>query len=87
MKKTVFVNPTFYHKIKDKKYKSPLNTFYRNSVLLPLCIGSTILVHNGKEFLKVFVSENIIGHKLGEFSASRRRYFFKKGKMKQQNKK
>lgn len=64
---------------KSKRIK-PVQTFCRNSVLLPCLLGKTFNVHNGKTFFKVIVSENIIGHKLGEFSQSRRRYFFKKGK-------
>lgn len=64
------------------------STYCRNSVLLPFLLGKTFNVHNGRIFLKVHVSENIIGHKLGEFSQSRRRYLFKKGKkVKQKGKK
>lgn len=55
-------------------------TFSRNTLLLPFLLGKKFLVHNGKTFLKVLVSENIVGHKLGEFSQTRRRYYYKKGK-------
>lgn len=55
-------------------------TFSRNTLLLPFLLGKTFLVHNGKIFLKVLVSENMVGHKLGEFSQTRRRYYYKKGK-------
>lgn len=87
MKKAVFVNPSFYHNVLNNTNETTLSVFCRNTVLLPYCLGSTFLVHNGKVYLKVYVSENIIGRKLGEFSGSRRRYFFKKGKIKQKGKK
>lgn len=71
--------------LKLKKNKETLPKIFtksRNSTLLPFCVGSTFIVHNGKSFLKVFVSKNIVNHKIGEFSNTRQRYFFKKKKVK-----
>ena len=82
MKKAVFIDPTFYNTFYSTKVNlvQPLNVFCRNSLLVPKALNTSILVHNGKSFLKVRVSANIIGHKLGDFSFSRQSYFFKKGK-------
>jgi small subunit ribosomal protein S19 len=54
----------------------------RNTTLVPLSCGFTFHVHNGKKYVKVFVSEEIIGHKLGEFSKTRARYVWTKPKKK-----
>lgn len=81
------IYPLFSKNYTAVKIKSrPTNSFCRNAVLLPFLLGKTFNVHNGRNFLRVMVSENIIGHKLGEFSQTRRRYYYKKGK-KQKNKK
>ncbi len=50
----------------------PIKTWARNSTITPEMIGMTFLVHNGKDFLNVFVEENMVGHKLGEFSPTRK---------------
>ena len=54
--------------IKDKK---PIKTWSRRSTILPEFIGLTIAVHNGKQHVPVFVNENMVGHKLGEFALTR----------------
>ena len=54
--------------IKDKK---PIKTWSRRSTILPEFIGLTIAVHNGKQHIPVLVTENMVGHKLGEFSPTR----------------
>ena len=54
--------------IKDKK---PIKTWSRRSTILPEFIGLTIAVHNGKQHVPVYVTENMVGHKLGEFSHTR----------------
>jgi small subunit ribosomal protein S19 len=54
--------------IKDKK---PIKTWSRRSTILPEFIGLTIAVHNGKQHIPVYVSENMVGHKLGEFALTR----------------
>ena len=51
--------------------KRPIKTWSRRSTVLPDFIGLTIAVHNGKQHIPVFVSENMVGHKLGEFSLTR----------------
>ena len=52
--------------------KRPIKTWSRRSMITPDFIGHTFLVHNGKQHISVFVSENMVGHKLGEFSPTRR---------------
>lgn len=51
--------------------KKPIKTWARASVIAPDFVGYTFLVHNGKNFIPVFVTENMVGHKLGEFSPTR----------------
>jgi small subunit ribosomal protein S19 len=50
---------------------APIKTWSRRSTILPEFIGLTIAVHNGKQHIPVFVNENMVGHKLGEFSLTR----------------
>ena len=54
--------------IKDKK---PIRTWSRRSTILPDFVGLTIAVHNGKQHVPVFINENMVGHKLGEFALTR----------------
>lgn len=54
--------------IRDKK---PIKTWSRRSTIMPDFIGLTIAVHNGKQHVPVYVSENMVGHKLGEFALTR----------------
>ena len=51
--------------------KKPVKTWSRRSVIMPEFVGHTFLVYNGKKFVSVFVTENMVGHKLGEFSPTR----------------
>jgi small subunit ribosomal protein S19 len=51
--------------------KDPIKTWSRDCTIIPEFIGATFLVHNGKTFLKVYVTEDMVGHKLGEFSSTR----------------
>ncbi len=51
--------------------KEPLKTWARDCTIVPEFIGATFLVHNGKTFIKVYVTEDMVGHKLGEFSPTR----------------
>jgi small subunit ribosomal protein S19 len=76
MKKPDFQSSIFLDKL--IKYKPKQKVFNRNSFLLPYALNKIFYVHNGITFLSVMVNEEIIGHKLGEFSQTRRRYFFKK---------
>src|SRR5262245_31789014 len=51
--------------------KEPLKTWSRDCTIVPEFVGHTLLVHNGRQFTKVFVTEDMVGHKLGEFSPTR----------------
>jgi small subunit ribosomal protein S19 len=51
--------------------QEPLKTWARDCTVVPEFIGHTFLVHNGRQFMKVFVTEDMVGHKLGEFSPTR----------------
>lgn len=75
LKKGPFVNYKLLAKV-DKQAgesnKKPIKTWSRNSLIIPDFVGHTFLVHNGKAFTSVYVSENMVGHKLGEFSPTRK---------------
>ena len=65
---------TLYKKIKkskDENSKSPIKTWSRRSTIIPDFVGITLSVYNGKSFIPVFVTEDMVGHKLGEFSPTR----------------
>ncbi len=71
-KKGPFVEPKLLKKIeKMKGDKKPIKTWSRRSTVIPEFIGYTFLVHNGNKFIPVFVTENMVGHKLGEFAPTR----------------
>ena len=55
----------------DSGKKSVIKTWSRRSTIIPEFVGHTFAVHNGKSFIPVFVTENMVGHKLGEFSPTR----------------
>jgi small subunit ribosomal protein S19 len=57
--------------LNTKSQKSVVKTWSRRSTIVPNFIGHTLAVHNGKKFIPVYVTENMVGHKLGEFSATR----------------
>ncbi len=74
VKKGPFVDHHLFKKVieaQESGNKRPIKTWSRRSMILPDMIGLTIAVHNGKEHIPVFVSENMVGHKLGEFSLTR----------------
>jgi len=74
VKKGPFVDHHLYKKVveaQESGNKRPIKTWSRRSMILPEMIGLTIAVHNGKEHIPVYVSENMVGHKLGEFSMTR----------------
>ena len=54
-----------------KNEKKVIRTWSRRSTILPEFVGHTIAVHNGKKFIPVYITENMVGHKLGEFSPTR----------------
>ncbi len=61
-------------KMKEKGEKKVINTWARNSDISPDFVGFTIGIHNGRKFLPIYISEQMVGHKLGEFAPTR---FFK----------
>jgi len=74
LKKGPFVDQKLLAKIDaavESKNKKPIKTWSRRSMVTPDFVGHTFAVHNGKTFVPVFVSENMVGHKLGEFSPTR----------------
>ncbi len=58
-------------KAKETNDKKAIKTWSRRSMVLPEMIGLTFAVHNGKKFIPVYITENMVGHKLGEFAPSR----------------
>lgn len=58
-------------KMNQEKKKNPIKTWSRRSLIVPDMIGHTFEVHNGRKFIAVFVSENMVGHCLGEFAPTR----------------
>jgi small subunit ribosomal protein S19 len=58
-------------KVQEAGDKKIIKTWSRRSTIVPEFIGLTFAVHNGKQFVPVYVTENMVGHKLGEFSATR----------------
>lgn len=73
-KKGPFVEASLLKKIekaKTDKKSEPIKTWSRKSMVTPDFVGLTIAVHNGKKFVSVFITENMVGHKLGEFSPTR----------------
>ncbi len=58
--------------MRDSGKRQPIKTWSRACVISPEMVGVTFLVHNGKDFISVLVDENMVGHKLGEFSPTRK---------------
>ena len=78
MARSIKKGPYVFHKLIDKivkaqasERKSVIKTWSRSSMIIPGMVGLTIAVHNGKTFVPVFITENMVGHKLGEFSPTR----------------
>lgn len=74
LKKGPFVDHHLLKKVDTQNKsgsKKPIKTWSRRSMIIPEMIGHTFEVHNGKKFISVFVSENMVGHRLGEFSPTR----------------
>ncbi len=73
-KKGPYIDPSLLKKIEKailNKDKKPIRTWSRRSTILPNMVGLTISVHNGKIHIPVYITEEMIGHKLGEFSPTR----------------
>lgn len=74
VKKGPFVDATLFKKVtaaKNNADKKPIKTWSRRSVIIPEMIGLTFNVHNGRNFIPVYITENHVGYKLGEFSLTR----------------
>jgi len=73
LKKGPFIDPKLLEKIQKVKpgQKVEIKTWSRDSTIFPEMVGLTFLVHNGKNFITVKPTENMVGHKLGEFSPTR----------------
>ena len=77
MKKGPFVDDHLMKKVqqaRESKSRKVIKTWSRRSDVIPDMVGLTFAVHNGKKFIPVFVTENMVGHKLGEFSPTRTFY-------------
>ena len=73
-KKGPFVDEKLFKKVSklnENRAKQPIKTWARACTITPEFVGHTFEVHNGNKFLKVFVQEDMVGHKLGEFSPTR----------------
>lgn len=73
-KKGPFVDESLIKKVRKAKEvgkKDVIKTWSRRSMVIPEFVGLTIAVHNGRKFLPVFITENMVGHYLGEFAATR----------------
>ena len=73
-KKGPFVDARLYQKVQgqsEKGIKEPIKTWARACTIVPEFVGLTFMVHNGKTHMKVFVTEDMVGHKLGEFAPTR----------------
>jgi small subunit ribosomal protein S19 len=88
LKKGPFIDDKLLKKVLDaqkERSNKVIKTWSRRSTVIPDMVGLTFAVHNGKKFIPVFVTENMVGHKLGEFSPTRTFYSHagdKKSKMK-----
>ncbi|MBC7189397.1 30S ribosomal protein S19 [Candidatus Aerophobetes bacterium] len=75
VKKGPWVDPSLLEKVEKMKkegQKKPIKTWSRRSTIIPDFVGFTFLVHNGKDFHSVYVTEEMVGHKLGEFAPTRK---------------
>ena len=74
LKKGPYVHYSLINKVQknlDSKKKAVIKTWSSASMIIPDFVGPTIAVHNGRQFVPVYVTENMVGHKLGEFSQTR----------------
>lgn len=74
VKKGYFVDHHLLKKVEDQNKsgtKKSIKTWSRRSMIIPEMVGHTFDVHNGRKFISVFISENMVGHRLGEFSPTR----------------
>ena len=74
LKKGPYIDPKLEKKVKEMgrgTKKKVIKTWSRRSTISPLFVGYTFAVHNGNRFIPVYITENMVGHKLGEFSPTR----------------
>ena len=74
LKKGPFVHHSLEKKVSlnvEANKKTVIKTWSRSSLIIPDFVGQTIAVHNGRQFIPVYITENMVGHKLGEFSPTR----------------
>lgn len=74
VKKGPYVDPKLFRKVQlmeDRGKSEPIKTWARACTIVPEFVGRTFMVHNGKQHMKVFVTEDMVGHKLGEFAPTR----------------
>ncbi|MCL5784540.1 MAG: 30S ribosomal protein S19 [Patescibacteria group bacterium] len=73
LKKGPYIDEKLMKKVMVQKsgQKSPIKTWARSSQIAPEFVGHTFMVHNGRNFISVYVSESMVGHRLGEFSPTR----------------
>lgn len=74
LKKGPYIEPKLLNKVREaqeNRSSRVIKTWSRRSTIIPEMVGVTLAVHNGKKFVPVFISENMVGHKLGEFSPTR----------------
>ena len=74
LKKGPFVDEKLFRKVMrqdQENTREPMQTWARRSTIVPEFVGHTFMVHNGKMFHKVYITEDMVGHKLGEFSPTR----------------
>lgn len=74
VKKGPFIDKSLFKKVNEMNKsgkKRVLKTYSRCSTIIPEMVGNTISVHNGKDWIPVYVTENLVGHKLGEFAPTR----------------
>jgi small subunit ribosomal protein S19 len=77
LKKGPYIDPKLMKKVvtaQETRSNRVVKTWSRRSTIVPEMVGITLAVHNGKKFIPVFISENMVGHKLGEFSPTRTFY-------------
>jgi small subunit ribosomal protein S19 len=77
IKKGPYIDPKLFKKVTEaqgSRSNQVIKTWSRRSTILPEMVGITLAVHNGRKFIPVFVTENMVGHKLGEFSPTRTYY-------------
>ena len=77
LKKGPYIEDSLFQKVlhsQEIRTNKAIKTWSRRSTIIPEMVGLTLAVHNGRKFIPVFVTENMVGHKLGEFSPTRTYY-------------